>query len=272
VRILSCLLLLTLFLLPAETASSQNVRSFSDIFPTLPSTVREEVFSNNGYNKPSERQSAPPFYPIQNVRAMESALDPDIIEKVLEKRPGFLVEAILVIPAAQGKYSLLDVYNALGKVRGLKGRLYNSHTRKEYVPLFEDATRVESARKNTSIADPAPVSTVPASETVYMRLKDVNFGNTYYRGDMAFVQRGLSYSLTNYKNMTYFLVPVIKEEKFIAQFYFESIAEGILIYGLAGADVSDFVSSKISMTSAISKRLAVIIDWIAEGITENNTL
>jgi hypothetical protein len=83
---------------------------------------------------------------------------------------------------------------------------------------------------------------------------------------MTLDQRSLCYSLTNNRNLSYFLVPVIKEEKFIAQLYFEPIAEGMLIYGLAGADVSDFVSSKIDMESAISKRLSVIISWVAEGI------
>jgi hypothetical protein len=261
---------LALALLPEKTAFPQSIRSFTDIFPVLPSTIREAAFSSDGYSESSTKQSAPPIYSVQNIRAMESGLDPHIVEKVLDKRPGFLVESIQVIPAAQGEYSLLDVYNALGRVRGLKGRLYHSHTRDEDVPLFEDVTRIEISRKNTPIADPAPASRIPASETVYMRLKDVNFGNTYYRGDMTLIQRGLGYSLTNYRNITYFLVPVIREEKFIAQFYFEPITEGILIYGLAGADVSDFVSSRISMSSAISKRLAVIINWIAEGITGNN--
>jgi hypothetical protein len=258
---------MALFIFPVGTAFSQNVRSFRDIFPVLPPEIREEAFSSDGYNKSSEKQSTNPAYPVQNVRAMESALDPGIIVKILDKNPGFLVESILVIPVTQGEYTLLDVYNALGRVRNLKGRVYHSHTRNEYVPLFEDVTRIESARKNNPIADPAPASRIPSSETVYMRLKDVNFGNTYYRGDMSFVQRGLDYTLTNYKNITYYLVPVIKEEKFIAQFYIETITEGILIYSLAGADVSNFISSKIDMPSAISKRLAVIINWITDGIT-----
>ena len=115
--------------------------------------------------------------------------------------------------------------------------------------------------------DPAPVLKIPVSETIYMRLNDVNFGQTFYRGEIVQFGQGLRYSLTNNKNLTYFLVPVIKEEKFVAQMYFEPIAEGILIYSLAGADVSDFVSSKIDMVSAINKRLAVIIGWVSEGIT-----
>jgi hypothetical protein len=78
---------------------------------------------------------------------------------------------------------------------------------------------------------------------------------------------GLRYSLANNRNITYLMVPVIREGKFVTQMYFEPIAEGMLIYSVAGVDVSDFVSSKISMPSAISKRLAVIIGWAADGIS-----
>jgi hypothetical protein len=74
--------------------------------------------------------------------------------------------------------------------------------------------------------------------------------------------------LTNNKNINYFFITVIKEGMFSVQLYFEVISEGVLIYSLAGADVSDFVSSRIDMPSAIYKRLAVIISWVAEGITE----
>jgi hypothetical protein len=132
--------------------------------------------------------------------------------------------------------------------------------------MFEEVTRIESARRNNAIADPSPASAVPRSETVYLRLKDVNFGTSFYRGDMTLSRYGMSYSLSNFKSLTYLLIPVIREEKFTAQLYFEPIDEGILIYGLSGADVSGFVSSRIDMASAISKRLTVIISWVAEGI------
>jgi len=253
------LLFVPFFFLTLSSLAAQ--RSFNQIFPDVSSAVREAAFSKEGFYRSTEK--------IQHsalAGSGQSAIDPHIIETVILMQPNFLVESILVVPSKADEYSLLDVYNALGKIGGLKGRLYHSATRNEYVPLFEDVTRIESAKKNNPIADPAPVSRIPPSETIYMRLKDVNFGNTYYRGDMTLVPRGLRYSLSNNKNMTYFFIPVIKEEKFKVQLYFEPIAEGILIYALAGADVSDFVSSRIDMPSAISKRLAVIISWVAEGI------
>ncbi|GHT75751.1 hypothetical protein FACS1894124_7500 [Spirochaetia bacterium] len=160
---------------------------------------------------------------------------------------------------------MLAVYNGLGKVRNLKGRLYHSFTRDEYVPLFEEATRLESARKLSAIPDPPPARTLPASETVYLRLKDINFGNSYYRGDITLHQYGLLYSLSNFKKLTY-LIPVIKEGKFLARFYIEPLADGLMIYSISGADVSDFIASRVSMPSMIQKRLEVIIGWVIDGI------
>lgn len=254
------LLSIVLFPLSAQSASAP-LRTFNEIFPSLSPAIREAAFTDRGYSK-SYKTS---FSGI--IGSSQSTIEPHIVNAVLNKRPGFLIESILVIPCATDEYSLLNAYNALGKIRGLKGRLYHSHTRGEDVPLFEDVTRIESERRNVPVNDPPPASRIPASETVYMRLKDVNFGNSFYRGDLALEQRGLRYSLSNFKSLTYYLIPVIREERFIAQLYFEPVSEGILIYALAGADVSDFISSRIDMASAISKRLAVIIDWIAEGIT-----
>jgi len=255
----------SLLLLILSSLAAQNVptaqRSFDHIFPGISSNVREAAFSKEGYYRSTENIQRSAL-----IGSGQSAIDPQIIETVFSIQPGFLVESILVVPGKSDEYSLLDVYNALGKIRGLKGRRYHSFTRNEYVPLFEDVTRIGSAQKNNPVPDPAPASNIPPSETIYMRLKDVNFGNTYYRGDMTLVQHGLRYSLSNAKNMTYIFITVIKEEKFKVQLYFETIAEGVLIYALAGADVSEFVSSRVDMPSAINKRLAVIIGWVAEGL------
>jgi hypothetical protein len=49
--------------------------------------------------------------------------------------------------------------------------------------------------------------------------------------------------------------------------YFEPVQEGVLVYSIAGVDVSDFIASRIHIDSAIAKRLEVIISWAAGGIT-----
>ena len=255
-------ILLIIFSLCAVNVFSQ-LRSFNDIFPSVREDVRSKVFSDSGYVKSSRKANG------FNIQGRHGArLDPSIVNIVLRTNPGYIVESILVIPGS-GTASLLNIYNALGNIRDLKGRLYNSATKNREVPLFEDATRITSDRQTNAIPDPQPARTLPQTETVYLRLRDVNFGNTFYRGEMALVQSGLRYTLSNFRSMNYLLVPVIREEKFIAQLYFEPIREGILIYSLAGADISDFFASQIHVDSAISKRLTVITSWAADGIRRN---
>ena len=236
-------------------------RSFDEIFPNIPVPVRNAVFSSEGYSYSFENIS-----PSSLTGSTPNSIDPQIIETLFRRQPGFIVESIIVIP---GTHTLLDVYSALGKTASLAGRLYRSHRRNDYIPLFEEVTRIESAsRRNTAIPDPPPASVIPPSETVFLRLKDTNFGNSFYRGEMNLSRHGLRYSLTNFRNLTYGPVRAIREERFTAQLYFEPIAEGMLVYGIAGVDVSDFVSSRIHMPSAIGKRLEVITSWVIDGITQ----
>jgi len=246
----------------AQTHASQ-ARAFNDIFPNLNQEIRSAAFTDSGYVRSSQKAGG--FVILGNQSG--SGLDPKLVRNVLNKNPGYFVESILVIPSTR-PVSLLDIYNALGNVRDLKGRLYNSATRNEMVPLFEDATRIVSEKNTNAINDPAPKSILPLSEIVYIRLRDVNFGNTFYKGEIEAMQNGIRYTMSNFRNMTYLFVPVIREDKFVAQLYIEPIQEGILIYSVAGADISDFFASRIHVDSAISKRLAVITSWAADGITK----
>jgi hypothetical protein len=236
-----------------------ELRSFDDLFPNLDEAKQTQVFSPGGIistsRNPGALQLLPPALSALNIQG-----------PVLERNPVFLVESLLLIPRSGGDVELADIYNALGRVRDLKGRTYASFTRGEEVPLFEEATRVQSDRRLDPIPDPAPLRYPPSSETIYLRLKDVNFGSSFYRADITVGSRGILYSLSNFRNINYLIIPVIRENKFIARFYLEPLAEGVLIYSAAGADVSDFVSSRIDMPSAIRKRLEVILGWVIDGI------
>jgi hypothetical protein len=240
-----------------------QLRNFNDVFPNISGDIRDAAFGNSGYFKSGQKING--FTLIGSEKTC--AIDPQIINIVLNRNPPYLVESIMVIPGKLGNVSLVDVYNALGNIRGLSGRTYNSFSRNREVPLFEDATRVAGEKRTTAIPDPPPTRILPRAETVYIKLKDANFGNTFYRAEIAIINNGLRYTLSNFKNISYLFVPVIREEKFIAQLYIEPIAEGVLIYSIAGTDISDFLASRINIDSAISKRLAVITSWAADGIS-----
>jgi hypothetical protein len=240
-------------------------RSFNELFPRYTAGEREQAFSPEGLVLTSENSTS--------LRLLPSALvDIDIQESLSQKKPRFLIETLSVMPFPGNPAGLLEIYNACGKVRNLKGRLYHSFTRDKDVPLFEEAARIESARKLSPIPDPPDASILPQKETMYLRLKDVNFGNSYYQADISINQYGLIYNLTNFRNLTYLFITAIREGNFFANLYIEPLAEGVLIYSVAGANVSDFIASKIDIPSAIEKRLAVITGWISDGIRSSQDL
>ena len=238
---------------------TETLRSIDRLFPGLSESRRKAVLSAEGLILTHKKNDA-----LELIPAPDSGIDLRSI--VMKAKPSYLTESLLVAPYSGRILDRLDAYNALNKIRDLKGRLYRSHSRNAEIPLFEDATRLESAKKTSAIPDPPPARELPASEIVYIRLKDVNFGNSYYRSDLSVNSFGVTYSLTNFKSLSYLFFTVMKEEKFSAVLYMEPLAEGMLVYSMAGADASDFIANRIDIPSAISKRLSVFIGWISDGL------
>jgi hypothetical protein len=245
--------LLILLVSPALEA-----RSFEELFPAL-GGEKSRVFSDGGIIRSARNRE-------ELVLGPSAASGIDILSPVLERTPNYLAESLLLIPYGKRRPGLGDLYRSLSKVRDLKGRLYHSAAKDENVPLFEDATRIGGLNKSSPLPDPEGGEM--SSERVYIRLKDANFGNTFYKADISKHSGGILYSLSNTKTINYLLFPVMKEDKFAAQLYLEALDEGVLVYSVAGTEVSDFIASKISMSSAIRKRLEVFIAWVSDGIRE----
>ncbi|GHV30450.1 hypothetical protein AGMMS4952_17490 [Spirochaetia bacterium] len=242
------------------TAFSLFGRSFEDLFPGLDPEKKAQAFSGvlteSGENDPHLRL-LPAGY-----------MGERIADLVLQNmRPSCTVESLTVLPYPNGEpLELLSVYNAMGRIRDLKGRLYPSFTRKKEVPLFEEATRIEGPKKSAAIPDPPASSILPQRDTIYMCLKDVNFGNSYYQVDIFTEQYGLIYGLSNFRNLSYGIIPVFNVKKFNAQFYVEPVDEGILVYSAAAAEAADFVSNMVDIPSAVEKRIKVILGWLIDNI------
>ena len=252
---------MSFFFTPAIRADT--LRSFDGIFTGLGETQKREIFGPEGLIRSIKKNERLEFLP-----APGSGID--LLGIINKANPSYLAESLLVIPYQGKMLDRLDAYNALGRIGDLKGRLYRSHTRNAEVALFEEATRIEGERNTRAVPDPLPARVLPNSETVYILLKDVNFGNSYYRGEMSVSPHGVTYNITNFRNISYLVFTVMKEGKFSAVMYMEPLTEGMLIYSMAGADASDFIAARIGISSAISKRLAVFIGWISDGLKKAN--
>jgi len=261
--VFSLLLCLVLFTFPAgagaENRRAGTLRTFDELFPGIAEEQKRAIFSDEGLIRILRRGQRPELMPA-------SGSGIDLYREIMRREHNFLSEIVMLVPHPGRTLDKLDAYNALGRIRDLSGRLYHSHTRQAYVPLFEDATRIESERRTTPIPDPAPAARLPVSETVFVRLRDANFGNTFYRGEFSTNPYGIIYRLTNFRAIRFLLFPVLREENLSATLFMEPLVEGMLIYIVAGADVSNFVANRIDIPSAIAKRGAVFLEWVSDGL------
>jgi len=257
-----CLFLLFSFLsvFPAlSLAQPLNLRSFGDLFPYISEERKNSAFSEEGLIRVLKAGES-----LELIPASGSGID--LHGELARREHNFQTEILAVLPHPSVPFSRLDAFNALGKISNLPNHLFFSHTRQSYVSLFQSATRLESNSRTVPIPDPSPASILPQSETIFLRLQDVNFGNTFYRGEFSSSHYGIIYHLTNFRTIRFLLFPVLREENLSATVYMEPLVEGMLIYVIAGADVSAFVASRIDIPSAIARRAELFLKWVSDGL------
>ncbi|MDR1839802.1 MAG: hypothetical protein LBQ93_09520 [Treponema sp.] len=234
-----------------------ETRSFDEIFPNLSRIQRRRAMSNVGLRNSFEKDSSPMLLPDPNSKI-------DLLSIVMEKKPSHIIEALLVVPYKERELDMLDIYNALGRIENIKDHSISVNGNDIYI--FTESTRLESARNRRSISDPSPAVLLPFSDTIYLRIKDAFFGNLFLRGDISISLYGITYSMTNFTDVRYFLLPVMKAGRFSAIIYLEPIQEGILIYSMSGFYIPGFIADRVNLTPNINGRIAVFISWITDGL------
>jgi len=235
------------------------LRSFADIFPGLDDNQKSSAFSDEGFKRSFTRNESPSVTP-----ARSSGID--LFSVVKEKDPSHFIEALMVIPYSGEPLGLKNAYRALTRIEDIKNHTYFNRSRNVHITAYTESTRIESAGKNKPIPDPPPSETYPASEEIFLRLKDSYFGNMYFRGDVSAGSNGITFTLTNNRPIRYFLVPIMRSGKFCAILYLEPLEEGMLVYGMGAVDIPNFIASRINIASSVQRRLSVFIDWIKKGL------
>ena len=245
---------------PRRSAPSAHapMRSLDEIFPGLGMDYRWRVFSWEGLRNTFLEHEAPLIVP-----APHSGID--LLSAVREKNPTQLIEALVVVPYSGRVLTKLDAYNVIGMIQGISDQKIFSYSRETFIPLFEESTRLYNGRRNQPIPDPPPATVLPDSETVYIRLKDTFFGNTFLRGNLTTGRYGITYHLTNNAAVWFLMFPVMRAERFAAILYVEPIAEGMLVYSVAGIAIPEFIANRINLAANIDRRISVFMNWLSDG-------
>jgi hypothetical protein len=232
-------------------------RSFYDVFPTLSRNQLIRVKTESGLKYAFEKDGHSLIFP-----GPDSGID--LLSKVMKKDPSHIVETLVLMPYKKRELDLLDIYNALGRIKNIKDHKMTVNN-KEY-NIFTDTTRIVSAKERKPIADPPPTEVLPFSETMYLRFIDPSLGDLYLRADISVSLYGLTYNMTNFRDVSYYIFRVMKSDKFSAIIYLEPVKEGILIYSVSGLYLPNFIAKKVNITPNMNRRITVLINWITEGL------
>ena len=153
-----------------------ETRSFDTIFPDFSWRLKIMAMSDVGLRRSFVKDESPVLIPNPDVGI-------DLLSSIMQKNPSHFIEALVVVPYNERELDLLDIYNALGRIEKIKDYPASVNGNDFYV--FTESTRIENARNRRAISDPLPAVTLPFSQTMYLRLKEINFGNLFIRGDVS---------------------------------------------------------------------------------------
>jgi hypothetical protein len=194
----------------------------------------------------------------------------DLLSSVMSKSPSHIIEAMVVVPYNERELDILDIYNALGKIKNIQNHTVTVNGKDTVI--LEETTRMESAKSRKSISDPPSVNTLPYSETMYLRFKDAYYGNLYIRGDVSMSLYGIIYNMTNFTDVRYFLIPIIKAERLSIVIYLEPIKEGVLVYSVSGLYLPGFIADRVNLTPSINRRITVLLKWIIDSLRKQESI
>jgi len=240
-----------------------ETRTFDEVFPNLTLRQKSTVMSERGLRNAFEKNDTPTFLPGKDAGV-------DLYSKIMAKKPSHIIEALVLVPYGKRELDLIDIYNALRRIKNIQDYKFISRG-KEY-KIFQDTTRLESEQKRKPIPDPPHTDTLPYSEIMYLLFLDQTLGDLYLRGEVSVSLYGLSYTLINFKDVSYSIFKVMSAERFITIIYLEPVKEGILIYSMSGLYIPSFVSSRVNLTPSMNTRVTILINWITDGLRkeENN--
>ena len=235
-----------------------EIRSLNKVFPGLSSSQRNTVMSPSGLRNSFDKSGSPSIMP-----AADSGID--LVSSVMQRTPSHVVEALVVVPYNVRKLDILDIYNSLGRVGHIKDqtlRLRNGDT----FNVFKDTTRLDNERNRRAIPDPTPTNRLPYTETIYIRFTDTYIGNLFLRGNITQSLYGITYDITNFRDVNFSIFRIMKSERITIILYLEPVTEGILIYAMSGFYLPDFIMNRLNLTVNINNRITVLLNWIKEGL------
>jgi len=244
-----------------ETPKFQ-IRSFDAVFPGLSWEQKATAMGSVGLRNFFVKGESPMLVPNP-----DSGIN--LLDRIKEKDPSHLIEALLVVPYNGQDIDLLEIYNALGRIENIKD--YSAWVNGRDFYAITESSRIASASNRRDIPDPPSAVRLPFSQTMYLRIKEVDFGNFFLRADVSIGLYGMTYRMTNFTDIRIFLIPIMRAERFNIIIYLEPVEEGILVYCVCGFYMPSFIANMVNLTSSINNRVTILTNWIIDSLRKQGS-
>ncbi len=240
-------------------AAPAQQRALSSLYPGFAQAIPAGAASAGGISDSGSSPGELGLLPAGEVGAA--------LLKALEgRRYSFLGETLSILPRkviqSPALRDKLALYNAISQVRSLSGITYRSSSQGQRV-LFDEVTRVADASGGRILPDTTEADLATRSG-FFVRLKDANFGTSYYRMDFDTSFPGILMAMSNARPLQAFMMTVLGEGEMFSYFYIEPTQGGLVIYSLSGAKVEGFAARQVDLPSALRKRATALKAWLID--------
>jgi hypothetical protein len=189
-------------------------------------------------------------------------------EALAALEPGFLVESLFLYPkppgAAPGSWSEAErtaLYNEVTAISTLAGIQYFSTSRGAMRTFYETSSVIDGPEGNPR---PDPVVTRPPAESVlYVRQKDLSFGDNIYKYTYYARPEILFCVLENTTTMKIGIIPGVGKHNLRSLVSIYDAGDYLLFYGVSMAKAVSLPGMNQRVGASFSTRAEAILHWLS---------
>jgi len=189
--------------------------------------------------------------------------------RILE--PNILVETLSLYQRPQSSRQTADttgwnldeqtgIFNQLTALSTLTGIQYYSESRKAMRIFYESSTVIDDPVKKKPQPDPT-FAVCPDSLSLYVRQKDLTFGDNIYRFEYHTGADIIFFSQENLSSMNLGIIPAIGKNKFRTVMAVIDAGDSLLIYSAAMAKTASVPGMGDRIGSSFTNRVKAILKW-----------
>ena len=205
--------------------------------------------------------------PIPRLLPRHSGLQEFVTKNMDSLGPNILVETLFLYrkPSGAGGWSEAEqtsLFNRITALSALAGIEYFSESRQAMRVFYDISHVVDNPASRNPLPDPT-FAVIPESVSLYVRQRDLTFGDNIYRFDFRTSGDSIFFLQENLTSMTRGIIPAIGRNRLRTIFALIDTEDSILLYAVAMARTAPVPGMNDRIGSSFNNRARAIIQWFA---------